>query len=68
MCTKKCKNKRKITKPKKVLKKVHKIVPQKRKPKIFAQKSAFKSAKNSNLLLKVPKIVPKKELKKVTSY
>ena len=28
-----------------------------------AQKSASKSAKNSNLLLKVPKIVPKKGYK-----
>ena len=54
------KKKEKITKPKKVLKKVHKIVPQKKDTKIFTQESAHKSAKNSNLLLKLPKILPKK--------
>ena len=40
----------------------------KKDTKIFTQKSAHKSAKNSNLLLKVPKIVPKNELKKASYY
>ena len=53
---------------KKVLIKVHKIVPKKSALKYMAKNSASNSANISNDLFKVPEIVPNKVPKKVTSY